>query len=311
MAAEEVQVVFVLPADYPRNLKTTIYFLEDAPSNDVWRDFDDFVRLNLVAGLSDTAQTRLIEGSSITVEDLANKRTYNEDAIAGIILPFVATFLFLFSTMSASGYMLRVVAGEKENRTMEIMITSMKPWQLVGGKAVGLLSATLTQLLIYIVTAVIAINIAAPYIPELQSFAVPWNYIAVMALFFIPAYSLVAAIMIAVGAAVTDIQQGQQIAGLLSLLFTFPLFLLPVIIENTDHALVTLFTLFPTTSFLTVSLRWGLGAVPMWQLALGWLISSVSALLMGWAAARIFRVGMLRYGQPLTLKSALSAIRSL
>ena len=69
------------------------------------------------------------------------------------------------------------------------------------------------------------------------------------------------------------------------------------------------FTLFPTTSFLTISLRWGLGTVPLWQVGLGWAFLLAAAGFMAWAAARVFRAGMLHYGQPLSVKAAMAALR--
>jgi ABC-2 type transport system permease protein len=88
-----------------------------------------------------------------------------------------------------------------------------------------------------------------------------------------------------------------------------PIFLLPILFENPGHPLMVFFTLFPTTSFLTVSLRWGLGTVPMWQIGLGWVLLVATAAFVVWAAARVFRAGMLHYGQPLNLKAALAAVR--
>jgi ABC-2 type transport system permease protein len=69
------------------------------------------------------------------------------------------------------------------------------------------------------------------------------------------------------------------------------------------------FTVFPVTSFMTISLRWGLGTVPLWQVGVGWVLLVAATIFMIWAAARVFRAGMLRYGQPLNLKSAVAAIR--
>jgi ABC-2 type transport system permease protein len=205
--------------------------------------------------------------------------------------------------------MLEVVAEEKENRTMEIMVTSITPGHLIGGKTVGLLASALTQLAIYGLCVVVGVALASPSVPELQQLQVPWGYLGLMALFFFPAYGLIAAIMIAIGSAVTEIQQGQQVAGLLTLTFTLPLFILPVIFENPGHPLAVVLTLFPTTSFLTVSLRWGLGSIPVWQIALGWAILVASVLAMVWVAARVFRASMLRYGQPLSWHSLISALR--
>jgi ABC-2 type transport system permease protein len=309
LEAEQVQAVFVLPEDYPENLATDLYYLENPPSGDAWADFDDFLRLNLVAAYPDNVADRLYAGSEIIVYDLASGREFSDAAIINVVLPFAASFFFFIATLSASGFMLQVVADEKENRTMEIILTSVTPGQLIGGKTLGLLAASLTQLGIYLVTVILGIMLAAGYIPELQAVVIPWDYLGVMALFFFPSYALIAAFMVAIGSAVTELQQAQQVAGILNLFFMAPLLLTFLFFQNANGPAVIFMSLFPTTAFLTISLRWGLGTVPLWQLGLSWVILISTTLFMVWAAARIFRVGMLRYGQPLNLKAAVEAVR--
>ena len=309
LEGEEIQALFVLPAEYPQTLASDLYYLEEPPGGDTWRDFDGFVRVNLLSGMTEEMQELLLEGPEITVYDLASNREFSEGSIVNVILPFVATFFFVFATMSGAGYMLGVVAGEKENRTIEVMVTSVTPGQLIGGKAVGLLAASLTQLAIYVVAAVIGVIVAAQYVPEFQQLQVPWLYLGIMVAFFLPTYALISAVMIAIGAAVTELQQGQQLAGLLNLLFMLPLFLIILLFKDPGGPLMVFFTIFPTTSFMTISLRWGLGTVPLWQVGVGWVLLVATTVFMLWAAARVFRAGMLRYGQPLNLKSAVAAIR--
>ena len=137
----------------------------------------------------------------------------------------------------------------------------------------------------------------------------PWDYLGLMALFFFPAYILLSGIMVALGAATTEVQQAQQVAGLLNLLFMAPIFALVLLMENPSHPLSVFLTLFPTTSFLTISLRWAMGNIPAWQLVTAWVLLVASAVFAVWAAARVFRAGMLRYGQPLSVKSVLAALR--
>ena len=266
------------------------------------------MRVNLLASYPEAVQARLLEGSDITVYDIASRRTFGANDIT-LILPFIGTIFFFIATMSASGYMLQVVADEKENRTMELMLTSITPGQLILGKGMGLLAAALTQLAIYLATALIGLAIARQYVPSLQHATMPWGYVGLMFLYFLPSYVLISAIMVAIGSAVTELQQAQQVAGLLNLVFMSPLFFLIFIFMNPAGLLPTLLSLFPPTAFLTISLRWGLGTVPLWQLLLSWLLLVASAGFMMWAAARIFRVGMLRYGQPLSLTAAMQAVR--
>lgn len=310
LEAEEIQAFFVFPPDYLETLRTDLYYLEERPSEDVWGQFDDFVRYNLVAGLPDEVRNRVFEGPNITVKDIVSGREFSKSTIINIILPFAASIFFFITTLSAAGYMLGVVADEKENHTMEIMVTSVTPGQLIGGKAIGLLAAALTQLLIYVIAVVIGLKAAAPFIKELQQATVPWMYLGVMALFFLPAYALIASIMVAVGAAVTELQQGQQVVGLLNLVFMLPLFLIGVLFANPGHWALVLMTLFPATAFMTISLRWGLGTIPLWQLGASWVLLVATTLFLVWVAAKVFRAGMLRYGQPLDLKGVVAALRA-
>jgi ABC-2 type transport system permease protein len=183
LQGEEIQAFFVFPSDYLQTLHSELYFLEKSPNDETWGDFDDFVRASLVASYPVPVQERLLEGPNVTVHDIVGNREFSKNAIVNVVLPFVATFFFFFAAMSAAGSMLSVVASEKENRTMEILITSVTPGQLIGGKAAGLLAASLTQLAIYVLAAVIGLKIAAPYVQELQQAVVPWSYLGVMTLF--------------------------------------------------------------------------------------------------------------------------------
>ncbi len=308
LLSKQIQAFFVFPPDYLQTLTTDLYYSDKTPGREAWGDLDDFVRANLVTGYSPEVQARLLDGPSVTVHDLTSNRKFSESSVINIVLPFVAAFFFFIATMLAAGYTLGVVANEKENRTMEIMLTSVTPGQMIAGKTVGLLAATLTQLAVYVVAAVVAIKIAAPYVVELQYIEVPWAFLGIVALFFLPAYALVAAVMVAIGSAVGDLQQGQQISGIVNLVFMLPILLSAVLMQDPAGPLAVFLTLFPTSSFLTVALRWGLGTIPVWQMVVGWALLVATTLLMFWVAARVFRAGMLRYGQPLSFKSALSSL---
>jgi ABC-2 type transport system permease protein len=108
--------------------------------------------------------------------------------------------------------------------------------------------------------------------------------------------------MITLGSMVTELQYAQQISGLINLLFIFPFFVLITVFTNPDSPLIVALTLFPTTAMMTVAMRWGVAPIPMWQLGLSVVILLVTASFSVWVAARVFRTGMLRYGQPLDMK---------
>jgi ABC-2 type transport system permease protein len=305
---EEIQAFFIFPQQYRSTIETELITLHEPPSADSLQQLKDMVRSQLVSDQPESLQARLLEGPNITTIDISNGREFRDEDF-NIILPFIASGFFFVATLSASGYMVQIVADEKENRTMELLLTSLTPGQLIGGKTAGLLAVIMTQLGIYALALLLILAVAFRLVGAPQNVAIPWTYLAIMALFFFPSFLLIAAAMTAVGSAVANLQQGQQLAGILNLLFMLPIFLLAFILENPASPAIIFFSFFPTTAFLTISLRWGLGSLPLWQIALSWIMLVIVTLFMMRAAARIFRTGMLRYGQPLTLKSAFRAVR--
>jgi ABC-2 type transport system permease protein len=311
LTASEIQAYFYLPAGYPEKTeRIEFYYESESPGGEIIGDIDSFIRASLLQGYPSPTHQSLREGLSFSIRDVDGSRELDRGSWINFVIPFVAAFFFFFTVVGSSGYLLQTVAEEKENRTIEIMVSSMSPEQLIGGKALGLLAVSLTQIGIWVVTAVVALLGAARFYPVLQTATVPWVYLGVVTLFFLPAFALVAGLMTAIGGMVTQVQQGQQIAGILNLVFIIPFFFVSVLMINPNSPLVMFLTLFPTTSFLTVALRWGMSSIPLWQMVLSWLLLTGTAVFMVWAAARIFRAGMLRYGQRLSLRHIITAVRT-
>lgn len=310
LRAGQIQAYYLLPEDYLQAGQLRLYYWEDAPASPVRDQFDAFLRANLAAGLPAGVQRRAIEGPSIAVRSADGKREVSSENWTAIALPFATSFFFGIAVMTSSGYLLQAVTTEKENRTMELMITSLTPEQLVGGKALGLMSVSLSQIGIWALAIVIGLLVGAQYVPALRQARVPWTMLGIIVLYFLPSYALVAGLMIAIGSAVTEVQQGQQIAGLINLLFFAPFFFLVLIIANPGHPVLVALSLFPTTAFLTITMRWSLAVVPLWQMILSWVLLVASAAGSLWASARVLRAGMLRYGQRLDLRGILHALRA-
>ncbi len=305
-----LQAYYVLPADYLTSHKVQLYYLDKRPSNAALHHFDNLMRANLAASLPAEVAARARQGINLTARSADGRQEVSGQSIVNLFVPFFIGLFFSIVVLSSGTYLLEAVTDEKESRTIEVMATSMTPGQLIGGKAIGLMAVALTQIGILLGTIVIGVMVGAQFIEALREFSMPWSMLLTLALFFLPTFALIAGMMLAVGSMVTETRQGQQIAGALNMLFTLPFFFFIVFFSAPNSPLATILTIFPTTSFLTVALRWGMTTIPAWEMIAGWLSVTVSALGMVWAASRIFRVGMLRYGQRLDLKSMLRAVRS-
>jgi ABC-2 type transport system permease protein len=308
----EIQAFYLIPENYLESGKVDLYYWDEYPDQSIREDFNKFIRANLVTGKFDEVQTRIIEGINLTLHSSDGNRKFNEESgIVAILFPMAVAVFFIFAVMGASGYFLQAITDEKENKTMEIIITSISSWKLIGGKSLGLISVALTQILIWVTTLILFLTFAPEIFPNLQGSVIPWDVLIVFILFFVPSFALIGGLMIAIGGAVSDLQEGQQIAGILNLLFTFPLFLTALVVAEPNSPILIFLSFWPSTSFLMITLRWSLTIIPIWQIIISWLILVLTGFLINWAAARIFRLGMLRYGKRLSLKAVFNAVRYL
>ena len=305
-----IQAYYVLPADYLTSHNVQMVYWEKEPRTSAQRRFDQLVRANLTTSLPADVAARAQQGIKLTARSADSRQEVGGDSFVTLLVPFFIGLFFSMVVLGSGSYLLEAVTDEKENRTIEVMATSMTPGQLIGGKALGLMAVALSQIAILIVTIMIGEMIGAQFVEALRGLSFPSSMLLTLALFFLPTYALIAGMMIAVGSMVTETRQGQQIAGALNMLFTLPLFFLIVFFTAPNSPLATILTIFPTTSFLTIALRWSLTTIPAWEMVVGWLLVTASAIFMVWAASRIFRMGMLRYGQRLDLKSMLRAVRT-
>ena len=304
----DIQAFYVLPPDYLSRREVTLYYGEEKPGERTRGAFDAALRIALASRLPPPVQQRLSEGSQVALRSLDGRRQIDTSSILDAVLPFLVGFLFILTTMSSSGYLLQALTAEKENRTAEVMITTVTPMQLVGGKSLGLIAVSLTQLAVWLAVAIVALGVAGRYLPELRDLHVSPGLVAIIVFFFLPAYALIAGMMTAVGAIMPDQQQSQQIAGMLNLLFFVPYLVAAGFFANPNGPLAVALTLFPTTAFTAITVRWGLTAIPTWQLAASWVILVSSAVFAVVVAAQIFRVGMLTYGQRLDVRSIRAAL---
>jgi ABC-2 type transport system permease protein len=303
-----IQAYYVVPEHYLETRSLHLTYGEDEPSEGVRGDFADYLQASLIDTYSPEVRTRLSEGINLTVRSADERRVLDQDNVLSFILPFAVTFALFIAIATAGGYLLQAVTEEKENRTMEILATSLSPGKLMTGKALGLMAVSLTQILAWTLALIIGVTLVQAFGRPMQ-ITVPWGMMAIIILYFIPTYALIAGMMTTIGAMVTELQQGQQITGLINMLFIAPTFFIAVMIEKPDSAFLVAMTLFPTTSFLTILLRWSMASVPLWQMIVSWVILTGSAAFSIWMAGRVFRMGMLRYGQRLRLNNVIDALR--
>jgi len=300
---EIIQAFYIIPETYPDSLNVELVFF-DQPAGSHQSQFAQFVRKNLgmFDGLDPLVQERLQDTSFITVSNLERTRRMAQDEWIMNFMPFIAGIIFIIVVLTSGGYLLQAVVEEKENRTMEIVITSVTPNQLMTGKIIGNIGVGLTQLVIWLIFIWIALLLGGLFWPALQDISIPADFILVMVVVMIPAFVMIAAIMSAIGSTMTEMQEAQQISGMFSLLVTIPFYLVTPIINNPNGVLARVLSYFPFSAPVTLLLRMGFIEIPLGELAISVGVLIAFGVLAIWFAGRVFHMGMLRYGKKLTFK---------
>lgn len=262
------------------------------------------LRVNLLADRSPEAVARYLDGTQVAVTDTSTGREYDEAGPGlGLFVPLAVAFIFAFLVLTTAGYMMSAVVEEKENRTMEIMITSVSPNQMMAGKVLGALTIGLIQLIVWTAFLLGAIWIGSTVldIAWLREIDPSWRDFGMIILVALPAYVFIAAMMTLIGSTLVESQEAQQAGSLFFIPMFLPLYLIVPLVENPDGPLAVIMTLIPFTSVMTIAMRSILYVIPAWQIAAAVLIAAVGAGVMMWLAGRALRLSMLRYGQRLRL----------
>lgn len=304
--AGEIQGYFIIPADYPEQTEIALYYV-DEPDGSAQAQFADFLRQNLGSfqDLDPQLSERLESGSLITMTALDGSNETRQDQWYLIFVPYIAGILFIVTVMTSGGYLLQAVVEEKENRTMEIVITSVSPIQLMAGKIIGNIAVGLTQLVIWLLFGWIALRVGGQIWPFLQNFSLPAHYGLVLVLILIPSFVMVAAIMAAIGATMTEAREAQQVSGMFSILIMVPYYLSSMIMMNPNSTLSLILSYFPLTAPITLLMRMAFTSLPTWEIILNIAVLVLFSVLAILFAARAFRLGMLQYGKKLSFKDVL------
>ncbi|QDO93934.1 ABC transporter permease [Formosa sediminum] len=320
------------------------FYSEDSPSlsvvtsleNKVEKSLTD-IKLQQVGVDLDKIESAKID-VSIVQENFSGEKTSKIESIIKLAFGGAAGYLLFMFIIIYGNMIMRSVIEEKTSRVIEVIISSVKPMQLMLGKIIGTSLAGITQISIWIIlggllTALVGFvfGIDMSQTPQQQViqqsifdqqlngqietiltgfYHLPLtNLILAFVLFFIAGYLLYSSLYAAIGAAVDNETDTQQ--------FVFPI-LMPLIlsvyigfftvIEDPHGTVSTIFSFIPLTSPVVMLMRIPFG-VPIWQQLLSLLLLIGSFLCAVWFAAKIYRVGILMYGKKPTYKELIKWIK--
>ena len=300
------------------------------------RDIYDSFRTNIEL---ENGAINLKPGEENVAEDTSSKLSI----VIGMILGGVMGFIMYMVIFIYGGMVMRSVMEEKINRIVEVMISSVKPTQLMLGKVIGVGAVGLTQLAIWlIVIPIIFISIAKfmgaggdpaqmqQIAEQMNTGTIPmedlnemnlsnamrefgllnwWLIIPVFVIFFFGGYFIYSSLFAAIGSAIgDDMGEGQQLMFPIIIPVIFALIMLQGVLENPNGGMAIFGSLFPLTSPIIMPARLAFNP-PLWEVALSIVILVLSCLFFAWLAGRIYRVGILLYGKKVSFKELAKWIR--
>ena len=300
---EEVNEYFVIPEDYFATGLISRYTTKrelELPRVTMAL-VEDFLVANLLAGeVSDDvlkrAQTPLVPISH-RLDPETGEEVEQESEFAAFGMPIIFALLFMISIFLTSGFLVGGVSEEKENRLIEILLSSVSARQLLSGKVMGLGAAGLLQIVVWLATAVIFAAIASTTILPLAGLTIPIGLIVFGIIYFILGYLLFAIVMAGLGSIGSTARESSQVTGIVILPAIIPLWLYSLFIINPDHIVFTILTLFPLTAPVTAVMRLSSASMPTWELLASFAILIASIIGAMWLASRVFRTFLLMYGK--------------
>jgi ABC-2 type transport system permease protein len=214
---------------------------------------------------------------------------------------YVAYVLFFLMYMVVLLYGMNVarsIIEEKTSRVFEVLLSTIRPSEMLAGKILGVGSVGLTQVAVWMVAAFLA---TASPLAALLSAAVAISISAAQIVFFIVyfvlGFLLYSSVAAALGAMTNSEQELQQLNMFLMLPLFFCMLMLPVVISNPNSVLARIVSLIPFCTPLLMNFRVSLSMPQPWEIGLSIVLMIATIFAVLWVASRIYRVGILMYGK--------------
>lgn len=213
--------------------------------------------------------------------------------------------LIIYITILLYGVgVMRGVIEEKQSRIVEVLLSSVRPFQLMLGKLLGIGLVGLTQYAVWAISALLISTLAAAPAFAMGAFKFPSISLSLLfffVLYFLLGYFLYATLYAGVGALVSSEEDGQQMQIPVTMLIVIPMVFSSAILRNPNSTLSVALSMIPFFSPVAMFMRICLQQPPAWQIALSIFLLLGTILGAVWLAAKIYRIGILMYGKRPTL----------
>lgn len=257
---------------------------------------------------------------SLTTERVTDGKLTGESGEASFALAYAMAFLLYMALLLYGVQVMSAVVEEKTNRINEVLISSLRPFELLFGKIIGVGSAGLIQLGLWVGTAMVLTTFRAEIasvfgVAEAAVMAVPIPTVspalmAVFLLFFLLGFFLYSSAYAAVGAMCNTMQETQQASLPLTLVVVVGFFMVFSVLGDPAGSMARTFSLIPLFAPLIVPVRYSLNPLGPAELLAAAFSTMVGVVIVAWLAGRIYRVGILAHGKRPKIKELVNWVRA-
>ena len=309
LEAEEIAAYYIIAADYVETGAVTHVTLEYNPiSDDVETDGIEWILLvNLLGDAELAADVWNPLDVKVTALESVEPEVAQDSWIVKLF-PNLMTFVLYMVILMPAGVLMNAITDEKKDRVMEVLISSVSPQQMIGGKilALGLLGLLQTALWVGVLWAVIRFGGQPLDIPT--DFAIPTELLVWAFIYGPLGYAMYGAQMAGLGALAPDVKDASGASFIVLMPLIIVYVLLTAILSAPDGSLALVLSLFPLTSPVGMIARMTQTTVPLWQAVLAAALQLLTAILIVRLVARLFRAQMLFSGQPISAKRFFGAL---
>ena len=306
----EIKFFFVVSSDYYDTGKVFFYSRGGLFSSVSTESVKEFIIENLLreSNLDERVKERIRNPMNQEEFEL-DRRGEIEKRKSGVssLFPYLLAVVLIMGMLTPSGYMVQGIAVEKENKSVEILVSSISSNQLLTGKILGLGSAAMLQVTIWLVLG-ITFTFLTPLGPVLKQMELP-GLLWMVVPYFILGCLLFAASMACVGTFAGSVREAQQSVQIFSLLAVLPLIFLSSISQSPNSIIARVLTYVPYTSPVTTMMRLSLTEVPLFEIIVSIILLLISVIVMIRLSARIFRIEILMYGKKANLRNILRYLK--
>lgn len=304
--ANQLEGFFVISSDYVESGKVTYFKPEINMITEIVQQgtLDELLNYNLMDSDQDMF-LRYTNPVNYTYEYLNPETadTRDQNLVANYVVPYVITMLFYMLILISSSIMINAVGKDKDNKTIEIMLTSVSPMDLFLGKLLGYGAASLLQMLAWGGGVVAFMKLGGQSLAFLQGTSLP-NQVMILGIpYFLLGFFLYGSLMAGIGALAPNLREGNSSSFILTMPLIFVLLIINQLISEPNSFFITFLSILPLTSSVVMMTRLAIGMVPFWQIALSFGVLFATVFLVVRGVSNLFSSQTLLSGDKFNMKT--------